>query len=273
MIIDGKKLSNGIQNLLREEILKSGLLVRLAVIQVGNDPVTEKFLEQKKKFGADIGVAVDICNFPKATSTDEIIKKISEVARQADVGGIIVQLPLPSNINTNEVLDTIPFNKDPDTLSSKSTELLASGSRNILPPVVGAVRHIMETYHIALSGKQAVVIGRGRLVGLPVALWLTGQGATVTTLDKYTEHVQDFTLSADIIVSGAGKGGLITSDMVHEGTVVIDCGSSELYGHIVGDVEKTVAEKAAFFSPVPGGVGPLTVAMLFSNVLALVKKS
>ncbi len=273
MIIDGKKLSGEIKSSLREEVLKFGLAIRLVVVSVGADPVTKKFLEQKKQFGADIGVAVDVCNFATTTSAAEIIQKISEVSRQADVGGIIVQLPLPLAINTSELLDAIPFNKDPDMLSRKSTELLAAGSYAMLPPVVGAVRHIMETQHIALSGKQAVVIGRGRLVGLPVALWLAGQGATVATLDKYTKNIQDFTRAADIIVSGAGKGGLITSDMVREGATIIDCGTSELYGRIVGDVEKTVAEKAAFFSPVPGGVGPLTVAMLFSNLLALAKKS
>ncbi len=272
MVIDGKKLSLEIQNSLREEIAAGGYAPRLAIVQVGKNPVTEKFLEQKKKFGAAIGAPVEICCVSPDVSTGELTQLISNVGNRDDIGGIIVQLPLPPGVDTNEVLDAIPPEKDPDRLSSVSVGLLAAGFIDVLPPVVGAIRHIVDTYQIELLGKHAVVVGSGRLVGLPAALWLSHKGATVTVLNKYTKNATDHTIRADLIVSGAGQAGLIMPHMVREGVAVIDCGTSESHGRVVGDVDPRVAEAASLFSPVPGGVGPLTVAMLFSNLFALSRK-
>ncbi len=271
MVVDGKAIAEKIKASLREEVLRSGKKLRLAVIVVGGDTVTEKFLEQKKKFAAAIGADVHVYDFPADISTTKLREKISEVVRIKENTGVIIQLPLPPHINTPYILDAIMPEKDPDLLSSKSWGAFAAGKNKILPPVVGAIKKIFQEYDIEPKGKSIAVIGAGRLVGKPAALWLMSEGATVTVIDENSLHPARYTLHADIIISGVGKAGLITRDMVKEGAVIIDAGTSESGGSIKGDVEAEAAERASVFSPVPGGVGPVAVAMLFQNLVALSK--
>ncbi len=234
--------------------------------------MTEKFLEQKKKFGGAIGVDVRIYEYPSDISTSRLRKKVSEIVHIKENTGLIIQLPLPKEINTQYILDAITPDKDPDMLSSKSIGLFSSGRTKILPPVTGAVKYIFEKNGVEPKGKRAVVIGAGRLVGKPVSTWLIQLGATVTVIDEHEADPTLHTLDADIIVSGVGLPHLIKADMVKDGAVVIDCGTSEANGKLAGDVALDVAGKASLFTPVPGGVGPLTVAMLFKNLVELAKK-
>lgn len=272
MIIDGKRLAEEIKISLKDEIIKIGKSVRLAVIYVGENPVTEKFLEQKKKFGEAIGVNVRVYKFAESISTTELRKKVAEIAHNDKNTAVIIQLPLPTQIKTEYILDGIVPEKDADMLSSKSAGLFSTGRSQILPPVVGAIKLILEKNNIGVKGKNTVVLGAGRLVGRPVATWLTQHGATVTACDEHTKDISQFTKNADIIVSGVGKPKIVTFDMVKDGVVAIDAGASESAGKIMGDMDPEIAKKASFFVPVPGGVGPLTVAMLFSNVVVLAKK-
>lgn len=278
MIIDGKKFAKDIKNSLREEVLKINKKLRLAVIKVGENKVTEKFLEQKKKFASDIGISVRIYTFGVDISTTELRKEVSKIVHTKENSGIIVQLPLPKSINTQYILDAILSQKDPDMLSGKSFGFFATGRSKILPPVVGAVKYILEKNSIELRGKVGAVMGSGRLVGKPIAIYFINQGATTTVLNEYSGEIDYFTKKADIIISGVGKPNSITSEMVKDGIVAIDCGTSEVQpevgqvsGKIVGDIDPEVAKKASMFTPVPGGVGPLTVAMLFSNLVELAK--
>lgn len=278
MIIDGKKMAEEIKNSLREKILSFKTKPRLAIVKVDTSAVTEKFLNQKMKFTEDIGASFRIYDFPENVSTSQLRKKVSEIVHIEKNTGVIVQLPLPKSINTQYILDAIPPQKDPDVLSSKGFGLFSSGRLKVLPPVVGAIEHILMAYSVQLTAKNVVVFGAGRLVGKPVAVWLMNQGATVSVLNEYTLDAKRFTLDADIIISGVGKPGIIIPEMVKEGVIVIDCGTSiggsdaKSERALLGDIDSEVAKKASIFTPTPGGVGPLTIAMLFSNLVQMAKR-
>jgi methylenetetrahydrofolate dehydrogenase (NADP+) / methenyltetrahydrofolate cyclohydrolase len=278
-MVDGKKMAENLATSLSETVLNFGKKLKLAVVMVGENSVTTKYLESKKKFGKNIGISVRIYKFDKEISTTKLRKAVSDVVHIKENIGVIVQLPLPKQINTQYILDAISPEKDPDMLSSKSVGLFSTGRSQIVPPVVGAIRHIFKEYKIDLQGKSAVVIGAGRLVGIPTAVWLKNQGVIVTTVDEYTSDPERFTKTADIIISGVGKAGIVTSDMIKDDAVVVDAGTSiggssdfKSGRELRGDVDSAVANKASLFTPVPGGVGPLTIAMLFSNLIELAKK-
>ena len=257
---------------LKTEVLRLGKKLRLAVVKVGEDKVTEKFLGQKKKFGGAAGVDVRIYELPENISTNKLREKLAEIVHIKENTGVIIQLPLPKQINTQYILDGVIPEKDLDMLSSKSIGLFTSGRSKILPPVVGAIDHIFKTHGVEIKGKNAVVLGVGRLVGRPIATWLMKEGAVVTTIDENAIDPTLHTLNADILISGVGFPNLIKADMVKDGVVAIDCGTSEANGKLVGDFDQKIAEKASLFTPVPGGVGPLTVAMLFKNLVELIRK-
>lgn len=272
MIIDGKKLAEEIKAELKAGVLGLNKKIRLAVIKAGKDKVTEKFLEQKKKFGDAVGIDVRMYQLPEDISTNKLREKVSEIVHIKENDSVIVQLPLPKQINTQYILDGIIPEKDQDVLSSKSIGLFASGRSKILPPIVGAIKYIFDKNNVDVRGKKVTVIGAGRLVGKPVAVWLMSQGATVTAIDEKTADPTLHTKDADILISGVGEPNLVGPQMVKSGVIAIDCGTSESEGKLVGDIDPKVADKAFLFSPVPGGVGPLTVAMLFKNLVELAKR-
>jgi len=272
MIVDGKKMVEELKTSLKDEVSKFGKKLRLAVVQVGNDSVALKFMEQKKKFGGAVGIDVRIYNIEDDITTSKLREKVSEIVHIKENTGVIIQLPLPKEINTQYILDAIIPEKDPDILSSKSVGLFSSGRSKVLPPVVGAIDHIFMAYGIQLKAKKVVVLGVGRLEGKSAAIWLINQGATVTAIDENTDDPTLYTVNADIIISGAGMPHLIGADMVKDGVIAIDCGTSEANGKLAGDMDPAVVEKASLFTTVPGGVGPLTVAMLFKNLVELAKR-
>src|SRR3989338_7215499 len=278
MLIDGRKMAEEIKTSLASEVLNLPKKLRLAVIQVGNDSVTEKFLEQKKKFGSAVGVDVRVYSLPADISTNQLREKVSEIIHIKENTGVIIQLPLPKQINIQYILDGIVPEKDTDMLSSKSVGLFSSGRSKLLPPVVAAIDHIFKNHGIEPKSKKVVVLGVGRLVGKPAAIWLINQGATVTAIDENTDDPTLYTINADIIISGVGIPHLIKQNMIKDGVVAIDCGTSvgssdaKSERALRGDMDPSVVEKASLFTPVPGGVGPITVAMLFKNLVALAKK-
>lgn len=269
MIVDGKAIAEKIKSSLKEEISKSKKKIRLAVLKVGDDSVMTKYLEVKKKFAEAIGVNVRIYEVPADISNNKLREKLSEIVHIEENTGVIVQLPLPVAINMQYILDAIIPNKDPDMLSSRSLGKFSTGKSRIFPPVVGAIKTIFDENKIELKGKNAVVVGAGRLVGKPVATWLVGEGTTVSVIDENTKHPGDYTRKADIIISGVGKPKIIKSDMVKDGVIVIDCGTSESSGQVLGDVDPDISKRASLFAPVPGGVGPVTIAVLFRNLIEL----
>jgi methylenetetrahydrofolate dehydrogenase (NADP+)/methenyltetrahydrofolate cyclohydrolase len=270
MIVDGKKIAEDLKHELQTSYdISYDSPLSLHVVVVGDNPVTERFVSAKKKFGEVIGVSVVEHRLPDTASTDAVVDEVKVAAKEG--GGIVVQLPLPLSIDTQKVLNAIPPSCDVDVLSDEAYRQFEQGTSSVLPPVVGAVREVLERHKVVLKGKRAVVIGRGRLVGKPVAAWLSREGAYVTVASTETTDLSSVTSEADLIVSGVGVPSLIKPEMIKEGSVLIDAGTSEQGGKTVGDIDPACAEGAALFTPTPGGIGPITVAMLFKNLLALQK--
>jgi methylenetetrahydrofolate dehydrogenase (NADP+)/methenyltetrahydrofolate cyclohydrolase len=241
----------------------------LAIIQVGDNQSSTIYIQAKIKFGKEIGVETHLHHFPEEASQEEIITRIEELNKNAEVGGIIVQLPLPAHIDQNAIIEAIDSEKDVDGLHSSNVEkLLNNDPSGIVPATTRGILSLLDYYQIDLKGKKVLVIGRSALVGKPTAVACTNRGATVTVAHSETTNISDLSRQADIIISAAGAPGLINKDYVKKGQVIIDVGISRKDGKIMGDVDfDTVSEEVAAVSPVPGGVGLLTVASLFQNLL------
>ncbi|MDD3531255.1 MAG: bifunctional 5,10-methylenetetrahydrofolate dehydrogenase/5,10-methenyltetrahydrofolate cyclohydrolase [Candidatus Pacebacteria bacterium] len=261
MIIDGRVLAKEV--LARARARAEALPRRprvVAFVAPNETAATRSYLAIKAKSATLAG-----CDFE--TRDIQITDRPSQYF-DIDADAIIVQLPLPADIATKEILDAIPLEKDADVLSST-----ARTQSMLLPPVVGAVKEIFDTYHIETKGKHAVVVGNGYLVGAPAATWLRAEGAEVEVVERPTDNLAETLLTADIIVSGTGSPHLIKPEMLKEGVVLIDAGTSESSGKIVGDADPACAAKCTLFTPVPGGVGPLAVAKLFENVVTLAERA
>jgi methylenetetrahydrofolate dehydrogenase (NADP+)/methenyltetrahydrofolate cyclohydrolase len=252
MIIDGTAIANEVYTKLPQKPLTLGVVLGTANV------ATDSFVRIKEKAAARLGIALKRSELADGASTADAIAAVAALA--ADVDGIIVQLPLPAGIDADTVLAAIPPQKDVDGISPASL---------VRPPVAEAVGEILMRAGIDPHGKHAAVIGSGRLVGAPTAALLAHLGADVhvITLGDSLEPLRE----ADIIVSGAGQPGLITPEYLKDGVVLIDAGTSESEGKLAGDADPTCAEKASVFTPVPGGVGPIAVAMIFRNLFALAK--
>lgn len=246
--------------------------LRLAVVVAGEDPVVRSFIGEKKKAAESVRIDVRVYPFDAEITTNELRKRIAEIVHEKKNTGVVIQLPLPPQINKQYVLNAIPPEKDVDVLSARAVGNFAVGKSPIFPPVAGAVKALFEEYGIDYADKNIVVIGAGLLVGRPVALWFLQEGATFTVVTEKTSQPENALRSADIIISGIGKPRYITGDMVKEGVTVIDAGTSESAGEIVGDVDfDSMSSKASYITPVPGGIGPLTVAILLKNLVTLAK--
>lgn len=271
MVIDGNTIAREIIADVKMRVLRIGKPVVLAVIVVGDNPVIERFVALKEKRANEAGIVVHRTDFGDDVTTEMLSKKLEELAKDVSIHGIVVQLPLPKHINTQRVLDTIPVEKDVDVLSKKSIEAFAGGTLPIEPPVVGAMQEILDRGGVTVSGKHALVIGRGALVGAPVALWLIKKGARVSIADRTVGDLAAPARRADIVVSGAGVPGLIKQDMLKDGAVLLDAGTSEDGGAIVGDADPSCASKCSLVTPVPGGIGPITIAVLLQNTAVLAR--
>ncbi len=273
ILMDGKALAEKIYAELRDEVSKSAKKYRLAVILVGENAVIEKFVEKKKKIGEHIGIDVRVYHFPESISATELRKRIAEIVHEEKNSGVIIQLPLPPHIEKQSILNAVVPEKDVDVLSARAVGNFSVGKSRIAPTVVGAIQELFREYKIDVKGKTVAILGAGALVGKPVATWILRESSVVTVITEETPNPEEILQKADIIISGIGKPGYITGDMVKEGVVVVDAGTSESEGKIRGDVDfDSVSKKASYITPVPGGVGPLTVAMIFKNLLVLAKK-
>ena len=268
IILDGSTIA---QQILRNLKLRvSGKNLKLAVVQVGNNPVSAKYIKEKGKAAKRLGFGFQLYRFPEKIKGPALQSSLTQIAKDAKNTGLLIQLPLPSHLSLQEVLDCIPLQKDVDVLSAKALGLFSQGALPWLPPTVHAIFILLKETKVELKGARVLVIGAGRLVGLPVSLWLLREGATLTIANKSTQNLSSLTKQADVIISGVGKQGLITGKMIKKGAVVIDAGTSVEAGKTSGDVDfESVAKKASFITPVPGGVGPLTVACLFQNLFFL----
>jgi methylenetetrahydrofolate dehydrogenase (NADP+)/methenyltetrahydrofolate cyclohydrolase len=271
MKIDGKYIAGEILVATHERLASLSHAPRLVAITADSSAATESYLKIKKSQAERAGIHMEIVPCMEAPTTESLVRAVRDAAASADA--IIVQLPLPASVDTKTVLDAIPPSLDADVLSHVARAQFSAGSDTaLLPPVVAAVREILARNSVVIKGKHAVVIGKGWLVGEPCAEWLTRQGALVTVLTRESGDLSVALHKADIIVSGAGSPGIIQPQMLKQGVALIDAGTSESGGAVVGDADPLCVDIAEVFTPVPGGVGPIAVACLFQNVGELVIK-
>ena len=278
ILLDGKSLAEKIKNQIKEEVdnlTKKGYRPpTLSVILVGNNPASQIYVNKKIKDCASVGMRSKPFFLPENITQTELLELIGDLNADEEVDGILVQLPLPPHINTLEIIEAINPNKDVDGFHPINVGKLATGrSDAILPCTPFGIIKLLQEYNIDYFGKDVVVVGASNIVGKPMSLlFLKDEKSTVTICHKNTKDLKSHTLKADILVVAVGKPKLITEDMVKDGAVVIDVGINRVDGKIVGDVDfENVKKKASAITPVPGGVGPMTVAMLLYNTLEIYK--
>ncbi len=272
-IINGRKLSEDILSELKEQVSALDFVPIFCDILVGEDMSSIQYVNLKKKKALDIGIAFHDASFPPNITTNELLLEIEKINNIPNMCGIIMQLPLPGHIDTKAVLGAINPNLDVDCLGDARSQAFYGGSEELVPPTALACMALLESLNIDLSSKKIAVLGNGKLVGRPVSQLLKNRNYSFTTLDRDSLNKLEVIKSAEVIISGIGQGKYVTGSMVAEGVIVIDAGTSEEGGSIVGDVDfESVKEKASYLTPVPGGVGPVTVAMLFRNVLKVAQK-
>lgn len=260
MIIKGKEIASQIKKELKfDKEPVFGVFEMVDGIPLDVRMATEKFVEIKKKFAKDVGVRIVEVKLPSTSITIDVVNIIKE--REAEFDGIIVQFPLPSHIDIEEVRNAIPSKKDIDAVSDKAREEF-----KMYPPVIGAFKEILDRNNVVIKDKKVVIVGRGELVGKPAVIYFEREGANVVILGR-DSNLEEETIDADILVLGAGVPGLIKPNMIKEGVVILDAGTSEDRGKLAGDADPECAEKASIFTPVPGGIGPITIAVLFKNLL------
>jgi methylenetetrahydrofolate dehydrogenase (NADP+) / methenyltetrahydrofolate cyclohydrolase len=269
-LINGKTIAKKINEKTAErvaELKEKGIDIKLAVVLVGDDAPSEKYVKRKGKKAEKVGIDFALHRFPADIKKEELVKNIKEIQKE-NLSGMIVQLPLPEPLYTDEVLNAIDPSIDVDCLTNENLGKLVMKTSKIAPPTPGAVMSVLKDLKINLVGKDVTIIGMGALVGKPLAIMMANKKASITTCNSSTKNIKEKCLKADIIVTGVGKKDILTADMVSKNTIVIDTGicfeDNKMYGDV--DVEE-VNKKASFVTPTPGGIGPITVARLLKNTV------
>lgn len=271
-IIDGRKLRDEILSGIKKEIENLSFKPVFCDVLVGDDPASVQYVNMKKKTAFSVGVDFYDAHFSESITTEELVNEIKKINNIPNISGVIVQLPLPAHLNNKEILDAIDAHLDVDCLNSVSTENFYNNNNELVYPTALACVYILDSLNLDLSGKNIVVLGQGRLVGKPVAHILKERGLSVSCIDSKTENTDQIIKNADVIISAIGRGKFIKGDMLKDGVVIVDAGTSEEYGSIVGDIDDvSVSGIASFMTSTPGGVGPVTIAMLLKNILTVAK--
>lgn len=267
MIVRGREIANEMLDTVASEVAVCANPPRLTVFTCAPNFATKKFLSIKKKAAERIGILVRVEEFEEQVTTDKVLEAIADAQKVSE--GIIIQLPFPEHVDVAALLKALPAMYDVDAIGVEAVALAKEDAAVVLSPVAGAIAEIVAQHAVTITGKKAVVLGRGRLVGTPAAIWLQNEGAEVHVLDRNTDNIESETKDADILVLGAGVPRIITPEMVKDGVAIFDAGTSEDAGELVGDADPACAKKASLFTPVPGGIGPVTVAVIFKNLLTL----
>lgn len=272
MIMDGKSLKNEILSGLAEEVKALDKVPTLCVIQVGDDEASNVYINQKRKMCNDIGYNFIHEKYDDSITEDELLKNIERFNSNDNIDAILVQMPLPSGINEKNIQNAVNKYKDVDGLNDSNIVDLISGKSSLYPCTACGVISLLDKYGVILEGSNVVIVGRSSLVGMPLFHMLENRNATVTLCHSKTRNLADITKNADIIISATGVKGLIKEDMVNNNTVVVDVGITRENGKLYGDVDfDNVSKKAKLITPVPGGVGPMTIASLAQNILKAYK--
>ena len=272
VLIDGKKISAQVKDECKERVAKENMNVTLAVIQVGNDPASTVYVGNKKKACEYVGIHSLSYELSEETTEEELLALVEKLNADDTVNGILVQLPLPSHINEDKVIQTISPKKDVDGFHPQSVGALSIGQPGFVSCTPAGIIQLLKRSGVVIDGKECVIVGRSNIVGKPMAMLMLRENATVTVCHSHTKDLKEVTKRADILIVAIGKPKMITADYVKEGAVVIDVGIHRPEGgKLCGDVDFDSVEKtASAITPVPGGVGPMTIAMLLHNCVSSV---
>ena len=278
VLIDGKKVSAEVRVFLAKEVKelkeKTGRVPGLATVLVGDDPASAVYVRNKNKICRELGFKSFEQKLSLDTSEAKLLKLIKELNSNNDIHGILVQLPLPNQIDSEKILQAIDPNKDVDGFHPINVGKLVVGNALLTPCTPSGIIKLLDHYEIDISGKHAVVLGRSNIVGKPVSMLLLQRNATITICHSRTKNLEEITRSADILVAAIGRANFVTENMVRKGAIVIDVGINRVDGKLTGDINfEPVSKKASYITPVPGGVGPMTIALLMENTLKAFKKS
>lgn len=277
IIIDGKELAKKIRQKLKEEcdeLKKNNIYPKLAVIMVGDDPASKVYVRNKSKACNDVGIEYEEFILKKETTQEELIDLIKKLNNDKTINGILLQSPIPEHLNINEAFKAITYIKDVDGFTPSSVGKLCIGEDTFVSCTPYGVMRMFEEYNIDLTGKDVVILGRSNIVGKPLIQCCLQKNATVTVCHSKTKNLEEYTKRADIVISAIGQSKFVKEDMVKDGVVIIDVGINRGEdGKLTGDVDfEKVEKKASYITPVPGGVGPMTIAMLMNNVIKAAKE-
>lgn len=281
IILDGKKLSKKLQGKLIDEVKelkKDGITPKLAVIVVGDDQASKVYVRNKHKMAQKLGIETIDIRFPSNTTEGYLLSKINELNYDSSVNAILVQLPLPKHINESTIVNAILPTKDVDGFNSSNLGKLFANEDNqnfeknySVPCTPSGIVSLLDEYNISVAGKHVVIVGRSKIVGRPLAVLMLNRDATVTVAHSKTKNLKEITSSADVLVSAVGKPNFISADDVKSNAVVIDVGINRVNGKLVGDVSQQVRDVTSYLTPVPGGVGPMTIISLMQQTVKLAK--
>jgi len=272
MILDGKSIKNKIMDELRDEVMDLSIKPKLVVIQVGNNEASNVYIKQKNNMCNYIGYDFEHIKLDSDVTTEILLEVIDKLNDDMNVTGILVQLPLPMGIDTDMVVNAISPLKDVDGLTDLNNGMLFHNKDALYSCTPYGVMELLDRYNISVNGKHVVIVGRSNLVGKPMSMMMLNKNASVTMCHSKTINLGEYTKDADILIVAVGKPNFITSDMISDGTVIIDVGINRLEDRLCGDVDfESVKDKCSYITPVPGGVGQMTVAMLAKNVLKAYK--
>ncbi|MFH1947437.1 MAG: bifunctional 5,10-methylenetetrahydrofolate dehydrogenase/5,10-methenyltetrahydrofolate cyclohydrolase [Candidatus Magasanikbacteria bacterium] len=275
-IIDGKKIAENILNRLKSEVAllqAKNINPKLIVVMVGDHKPSKTYIRKKQEAAEQIGIEFVLHKYPAEISKDDLVAEIKQIQKQENPSGLIIQLPLPEPLYTPEVLNAVDPNIDVDCLTNENIGRLVMRTGFLLPPTPYAVKTIIKELGIKVTGQNICIIGAGALVGKPLSIILSNKGGTVTLCDENTKNIKEKSSRADIVVMAVGKKDLLRGNMIKKGALVIDTGICFAEGKMYGDINFTeVSKKASHITPVPGGVGPITVALLLKNVITCARR-
>lgn len=270
MILDGKKIKNDLLENFKEKIKTEKLYIKLAIILVGNNEASKIYIKNKEKACDYVGIKVEKYLLEENIAENDLLKLIDKLNNDTNITGIILQSPIPSHLDFDKCSNHIQASKDVDGFTKENIYKLYLGKKTILPCTVKGVIKLLEIYNIPIEGSNVVIVGRGNIVGHPLSLALLNKNATVTVAHSKTKNLKNITKNADILISATGKPHLIQKDYVKKDAVVIDVGVSRVNGKIIGDIDfQEIVDIASFITPNPGGIGPMTVAMIIDNLIEM----